>query len=232
VWCEQIAYAVADQLLFTNARQRDHMLSYCSNGTLAELAQAKAVVSPHPTLPRDFYTRVHSGYRIDEEAVNLAYFGAFYSTRDLDDILVAIAGTESAVQSRLRLHVFTGKPSALTDRLAGLGLSNVVAANPYVDYLEFLNLSTRFDCLIVNDAATADSHQFNPYLPSKLSDYIGSGTPVWGLVEPGSPLSGHALEFASPIGDVLAARTVLARMVAEKFPAPVTDVGARTPLPL
>ena len=69
----------------------------------------------------------------------------------------------------------------------------------------------------MNDASTSGTHEFNPYLPSKLSDYVGSGTRVWGLVEAGSPLSGEALDFASPIGDVSAARAVLTRMVAEKF---------------
>ena len=51
---------------------------------------------------------------------------------------------------------------------------------PYVRYLEFLNLTTKFDCLIVNDAATGASHARNPYLPSKWADYRGAGTPVWG----------------------------------------------------
>ena len=228
VWCEEIAYALADQLLFTNVQQRDHMLSYCSNARLAELARNKAVVAPQPTLPLDFYTRLDSQYRLTDRAVNLAYFGAFYSTRDLDDILLALAGAEPAIQSRLRLHVFTSKPSSLVDRLASLGLSEVVAANSYVEYFEFLNLTTKVDYLIVNDASTSGSHQFNPYLPSKLSDYVGSGTRVWGLVEAGSPLSGHALDFASPIGDVSAARAVLTRMVAEKFSEIPTVVTLET----
>ena len=41
-------------------------------------------------------------------------------------------------------------------------------------FFEFLNLTTKFDCLIVNDANTKDYKEINPYLPSKLSDYLGS----------------------------------------------------------
>ncbi|MGH3682646.1 MAG: hypothetical protein ACRDT2_20635, partial [Natronosporangium sp.] len=219
VWCEEVAYALADELIFTNENQLDYMLSYCADPGLVELVRRKAVVSPHPTLPEDFYSIVAPDYPLEPELAQLAYFGVFYATRGLDDVLRAVAGSDPSTRERVRVHVFTSKPGPLRNRVAELGIGSLVRVGGYVDYLAFLNLTTRFDCLVVNDAVTGEYHARNPYLPSKWSDYRGSGTPVWGLVEAGSPVSRQPLAFRSPVGDIEAAKQVLSRIVRAKTAA-------------
>jgi glycosyltransferase involved in cell wall biosynthesis len=213
IWCEELTYALADQLVFTNENQMEYMLGYCSDPSLAHTARRKALIDPHPTLPARFYTMVERDYSLEPGRTHLAYFGNFYATRGLDDVLTAIANADREIRDGVRLHVFTPTPEDLERRAGELGISKNVSVGPYVRYLEFLNLATKFDCLIVNDAVTAASHPRNPYLPSKWSDYRGSGTPVWGLVERGSPLSEHALDYVSPVGDVASAIGILARLI-------------------
>ncbi|NUO60988.1 MAG: glycosyltransferase [Hamadaea sp.] len=213
VWCEEVAYALADEIVFTNVNQRDYMLSYCSDAGLAARVREKAVIAPHPTLPPLFYELETLPYALPDGLVHLAYFGNFYATRGLDEILQAIAAVEPEASARLRLHVFTSKPDDLRERSAELGIADRVQVGPYAGFLEFLNLTTRFDCLIVNDAVTGDTHTANPYLPSKWSDYRGSGTPVWGVVEEGSPLSRQPVAYRSVVGDVDAAVAVLRQLV-------------------
>ncbi|MEV0157017.1 glycosyltransferase [Micromonospora sp. NPDC050686] len=216
IWTEEVAYALADEIIFTNENQMEYMLSYCSNPELAEIARKKAVVSPHPTLSPNFYSMTETDYPLEPGVAHIAYFGNFYATRGLDDVLAGIAAQDSWTRAHLRMHVFTTKPEELQKRAAELGISDAVRVGPYAQYLGFLNLTTKFDCLLVNDAITGDSHAQNPYLPSKWSDYKGSGSPVWGLVEAGSPLSRQPLHFQSPVGDVAAAAEVLARIVRDK----------------
>jgi glycosyltransferase involved in cell wall biosynthesis len=213
VWCEELAYALADELIFTNEDQMEHMLGYCSNRSVADAARRKARIDPHPTLPTHFYSMIQHEYALDDGRVHLAYFGNFYATRGLDDVLRAIARADVGTRDRLRLHVFTSRPAELELRASALGVSECVRVGPYVRFLEFLNLSTKFDCLIVNDAATDLSHGRNPYLPSKWSDYRGSGSPIWGLVERGSPLSRQPLDHRSAVGDVDAAARALKLIV-------------------
>ncbi|WP_157180940.1 glycosyltransferase [Actinopolymorpha alba] len=215
VWCEYLAYAFADVLVFTNQNQLDYMLGYCPVPEVAELARDKALISPHPTLTPAFYSMVEESYPLDPTVANLAYFGTFYATRGLDDVLMALAALDQETRERIRLHVFTSRPDDLREHVDRLGVSELVRINAYVRFLAFLNLSTKFDCLIVNDALTAESHARNPYLPSKWSDYHGSGRPVWGLVEEGSPMSTRPLAFVSPVGDVAAAQDVLRKIAAE-----------------
>lgn len=212
VWCEELAYALADELIFTNQQQLDHMLGYCTSQPVAARARAKAVISPQPTLPPEFYTLAGHEYPLEAGVAHLGYFGNFYATRGLDDVLAALAalaGDDPGTGERVRLHVFTTKPDELDRRARELGVAGLVRVGPYLRYLEFLRLTRELDCLVVNDAATGGRHGRNPYLPSKWADYRGSGTPVWGIVEPGSPLSGEPLDYASPVGDVAAAREVL-----------------------
>ncbi len=221
-WCEYLAYALADRLVFTNPNQLDYMLSYTPVPQIAATVREKAVISPHPTLAPAFYAMADQTYSLEPGIAHVGYFGNFYATRGLGDVLTALAGLDPATRERLRLHVFTGKADALRAHVAELGIADLVRINPYVRYLAFLNLASKFDCLVVNDALTSDTHARNPYLPSKWSDYAGSGRPVWGLVEDGSPMSTRPLDHLSPVGDVGAAQDVLRKLAADA-------VEARTP---
>lgn len=215
-WCEHLPFVLADEVVFTNEHQREYMLGYCKDPALVAVVRGKAVVRPQPTLPAELYTAVDTWYPLRSRAIHLAYFGAFYATRGIDDLLVAIGQLDRAVRRRLRLHVFTNRPKEVRWRARKLRAGRAVVARGYRPYLEFLHLTTKFDWLVVNDAATADSHACNPYLPSKWSDYRGSGRPVWGLVEAGSPLSAQPLDHTTAIGDVGAARAFLEKLVADR----------------
>ncbi len=225
-WLETITYALADEITFTNENQRGFMLERFPDDALRARAATHSVVSHHPVPPTRFYRTVTSDYELPNGKVNLAYFGVFYATRGLSEVWQALRRLPRAARQSLVLHVFTSKPDELSAELADAGLADVVRANPYVSYLEYLNLASRMDVLIVNDARTIGIHDRNPYLPSKWSDYSGSGSAVWGIVEPGSVLSGQPLDHRSELGDADGALRVLADLARGRRqvrpPAPAT----------
>jgi poly(ribitol-phosphate) beta-N-acetylglucosaminyltransferase len=213
-WCEQIAYHLADELMFTNRNQLQVMLEECPPA-LRDTVRAKAVVVPQPVLPPRFYQRVSVESPAVPGVATIAYFGAFYPTRGLGEVFEALASLDDRVRRSLRLHVYTAGVEPVRQALAGQPFADVVEVREYRPYLEFLALTTRYDALLVNDATTTGTgHPVNPYLPSKYSDYRGSGTPVWGHVEPGSVLSGEDLDLVSTVGDVASVREVLEQIVA------------------
>lgn len=208
-WCEALAYALADELVFTNELQREYMAGYCPDGPLREALREKSRVAPHP-IPAAVFTGLRqSSHTLDPTRVNIGYFGSFYVSRGLAEVTRALAGLAPEQRSRLCLHVFTDRPEESAAEVAQANLSDVVRVSGYLPYLEFLALIRRFDVLLVNDAATSSTHPVNPYLPSKLSDYLGSGRPIWAVAEPGSVLSGMPLAHRSGIGDVAGAAAVL-----------------------
>lgn len=211
-WAETVAYAFAHRIVFTNPHQRDLMLSRIEDEALRERAEERAEVSAHPTLPPQFYALHEPTLDLDPGVRHLAYFGSFYASRGLGTVLAALGGLPGDLRQRLHLHVFTSDRTALDEEVGRRGLGRSVTSRPYAGYLDFLALSTRMDLLIVNDAVTAGVFEANPYLPSKWSDYRGSGRPVWGLVEHGSCLSREPLDHRSPADHVTAAVQVLARV--------------------
>lgn len=218
-WCEAAAFALADRLLFTNELQREFMLAHCADERLAELARAKSSVSPHPVLPAQYYSMAEPAYRLDPARRNIAYFGNFYANRGVGIVLGALAGIAAEDRKQIALHVFTANPDELRPLVDQRDLADCVRVNGFVDYLDFLALSRRMDCLLVNDAVTPGAG-VNPFLPSKWSDYRGSGQPVWGIVEEGSSLDGQPLDYRSPVEHLTAAMQVLVRIARQPAGSP------------
>jgi hypothetical protein len=179
-------------------------------------------------MPAELYTASAAEYELEPGIVHIGYFGVFYATRGLTEVVAALRALPAEDRARIRFHVFTVKPDALTQEAEEAGISDVLVARPYVSYLEFLNLTTRFDALLVNDARTIGIHEINPYLPSKYADYAGSGREIWGIVEPGSVLSTCRLDHRSDLGDVDGAVAVLQQLAARGPARTAPDVTARS----
>lgn len=212
-WAEHVAYALADRLLFTNPHQLTYMLSYLEDPRLQERVRERAVVEPHPTLPARYYSLDRSHRLNTAGRCSIGYFGTFYANRAMGDVLRALGTLDPTIRSRLALHLYTPKNAELTRAVRQHGLEGVVIVHEELPYMRMLGALAEFDCLLVSDADTASGgHELNPFLPSKLSDYRGAGTPVWALVEPGSTLSRYAAEYHNRLGDVSGMAVTLERL--------------------
>jgi hypothetical protein len=215
-WVERLVYALADDIIFTNDHQRRLMLDHCDDPGLVRRALSISQVHAHPALPRTFYDLAPVALDRRHDAVHLAYFGAFYDTRHLGDLVQAMLRLPQRDRDHVRLHVYTPDPSRLTLQLTRLGLAGSVTAHAYKPVLEFLHLTTQFDVLVAEDARTTECHDLNPYLPSKVADYAGSGTPVWVIYEPGSVMSTMPFDHRSALGDVDDAYRVLQGLIRDR----------------
>lgn len=212
-WVEHLPFVLADEIVFTNENQRSFMIGGIADQALAERVQSVATVSHHPTLPSEFYEMAPSDYELDPGRANIGYFGVFYPRRGLTEVTESLARLSAGDRERIKLHVFTVQHKRIRAEVAEVGLGDVIQVNPYAPFLEFLNVTKRFDALIVNDADTSGKG-INPYLPSKLSDYLGSGSPIWSIVEPGSVMSTLDLTYRTNLGDVDGAESVLKQIIA------------------
>jgi hypothetical protein len=144
--------------------------------------------------------------------VHIGYFGNFYVNRGLEDLTAALRGLSAADRARVELHIFTDEPETLVLETIEHGLSDVITVNPLLGYTEYLNILTRIDVLLITDFSTPH-YDPNPYLPSKLSDYRGSGSPIWSLYEPGSVLSTEKTDYATQLGDAAGVARVLRELL-------------------
>lgn len=213
-WCETLPYLFSDEIIFTCTNQRDYMLSKIQDEDIRKLAFEKSIISHHPTLDDFYYTLGNNTYPINSHVKNIGYFGAFYSKRNLNDVLQALKKYNASGNKGLILHVFTEQENDAVSFVKECGLSDVIKVNGYLSYLDFLSIIKNFDCLIVNDAQVKEQKGINPYLPSKISDYLGAGVPIWSIFEEGSALSKiGGIKYRSRLGSIKDAEDVLHNIV-------------------
>jgi len=196
---------LADTLTFSNQNQVDEVLGFYEP-RFQDVVKRKVQVSAQPAPPAAAYSARPVELELDPNGFNIGYFGNFYTNRGLGDYVHALEAIPEA--ERPTLHVFSNADASTGADVPGVHL------HPALSYLEFLNALTQFDALLVVDTDTSGtSYAKNPFLPSKYSDYKGSGVPIWAMVEAGSPLDREGLEFASALGSAEQAQSVLKRLL-------------------
>lgn len=172
---ETWVYEAADHIFFTNTNQRAVMLQQAAP-ELTMRAWEHSRVLTHPVLDTRWSELIAADYELDPDHINIGYFGSFYANRSADQLLALLD------DPRVHLHLFVPNPDEV-DR----GGRDRLHVNPAVDHLRFLSIGRAMDYLVLNDIQYAGD--INPYVPSKLADYLATGTTVLAFIEPGSILS-------------------------------------------
>ena len=173
---EQIVYEAADHIIFTNENQYLYMMRYNRTGIGEDQIKPRTLILAHPLMPFEFTDVMKSAYEVDSSRINVGYFGSLPEYRDRQNIL------NVCKNPAVTLHLFTIN----TKNIEELSGDNIKVAQN-CPYLEFLNLAKKFDYLIVMDS-DIDS-DINPWLPSKVSDAISTGTSVIAIYKEGSAMS-------------------------------------------
>lgn len=214
---EVATFVLADELIFTNRNQLAYMLSLTEDVKLRDVVRDKAIIREHPKPGPRAYEIVQTDYIAPPEMVNIAYFGSFYPNRGIGDVLVALSNMKDSVRRKIRLHIFSNKSDDVRAETLRLGVGPLVYTQGYLSYMEFLNATRAFDVLLVNDVERSENLRLNPFLPSKYSDYVGSGSDIWALVDEGSPLASKNVAFQSPVGNSAAIMDTL-ESIAQRIP--------------
>lgn len=206
---EALTMYYADELVFTNRNQRDFMMSFYKKED-QETFLKKSIVRSQLKPDAGLYELVEANYPLDREEINIGYFGSFYKNRGIGEVAIALESLPQHERQKLHLHVFTPDPNSAGANLKVMAPRARVTVNRGLPYLEFLNLATKLDVLVVNDVDVNGTElPTNPFLPSKYSDYIGAGTNVWGIVADGSPLAELSMKYRSRTGDSESIKDVL-----------------------
>ena len=205
---EYLTFLFADRIIFTNENQRDIILK--SHEELRDHVMEKSEIIPHPTLDSKYYQLRQSDMELDENDINIAYFGGFYYIlRHFESLFYAYESLNHKHKDRIRFHLFLNDDEFINILIEPLEFKDNIIIRKPLEYFEFLNATTKFDILLVNDTVTGESFEFNPYLPSKISDYKGSGRDIWAIYEDKSTLSRLDVRYKSDLSDYSQSRDVL-----------------------
>ena len=206
---EYLTYLFADKLVFTNENQRNAMLNQFPED-VQEFALKKSVIERHPTLDEKYYHVQSAELDLNENYINMAYFGRdYYGQRHFESLFYSIESLNHKFKDKIRIYLFIKDVSLMKKLISTLSSRDSFIVKKPLDYFEFLNATTKFDVLMVNDVVTDGVWPYNPYLPSKISDYLGSSRDIWAFYENGSALSKFDVKYKSDIRDFNSCRTQL-----------------------
>lgn len=216
-WCDVLGVIVADRVIFTNKNQRDVMLEPYGKYVLPAQLEEKAVVSPHPTLSSEFYnTPTSLSFLANPSDFNIGYFGEFYPNRSVGELVRAVGGLDAKTRNKIKVHVFTSNVGAAQESLKELSFdTSFVKIKNSKNLFAFLKLASEMDALYVCDVSIGLGYKLNPYLPSKLSDYLGANVPIIASIWPRSIISESRSIKQFLIGDILGLRLYLAGLIRE-----------------
>lgn len=190
---EYLVYLFADKIIFTNENQMEVMLSQFPIDIKGHVI-GKSEIKPHPTITDEFYHVNDVDLQLDDDCLNIGYFGNdYYSKRHFESLFYAVESLNHKYKDKIKIYIFSSNAGFIKKLIPS---DNFIVKKP-LEYLDFLNATTKFDILLVNDVNTQGNYKLNPYLPSKLSDYKGSGSDIWAIYEKGSSLSKLDLKYKS-----------------------------------
>lgn len=175
---EQWVFDNADHIIFTNENQKKYMLDN-NPPKNREAVENKAWVWHHPQISSKYANVIVADYQLDDDFINIGYFGTFYANRSADPMF------ELLKNPNVHLHIFTNVTDELKAKVKKI--SNRIHLHGLVSQFEVLNIASRMDYLFLNDIVF--DGDINPYLPSKLADYLAVDTHVIALIRKDTPLS-------------------------------------------
>ena len=214
--CEYLTFIFADEIIFTNENQRKVMLEVFPNQEITTFIKNKSKIIEHNTLDEEYYHINESNYEIDDEYINFGYFGVIFGKRTLEDFVNAFDNLNEEYKDKYKLHVFTSTITLFEQYLSKDVMENT-KLNFNLNYLEFLNVCKKFDVLLVNDTKTSEVYSVNPFLPSKLSDYEGSGTDIWAICEENSIMDQKEIKYKSRLNDIESSINTLNNIFEDKL---------------
>jgi len=183
----------ADRVLFTS----EEMLRLAEEDHSAAL-RGKAGVLPHAFVPEWYGPPAVSPRR--PGPIRLLHTGHFYGRRSPAPLLLALGRLHRrrSLLDRLQVDSYGSFPPKERELARREGLEGVVRVHPTIPYLESLALMRDQDALLLIDAKLTETAE-SIFLPSKLVDYWGSGTPVLAI----TPIPGCVARVVTETGGVV-----------------------------
>lgn len=214
-WIELIAYALADEIIFTNDNQKIFMISKITDALLSQRANQHSVIAMHPPVPNHLLRTLHPPIAEREGKIHLGYYGRYYKERGVEDVLIGLEQLPRKARKKILFHFYAPEKqlSEVRHHVRTHYRGSNIIVRKQLDYIEFLQSAKSMDWLLIVDSKVSALHGINPYFPSKYSEYSSLGVKIWGIVEPGSTLSRSRLDAISISGNPDDAERVLRQIL-------------------
>ncbi len=184
---EEAAVKHADKLIFICPEQRDFTLGQYEDG---ETYKEKSVIYPLTYLENwQMYKNLLDCPLVKHEVKQAVHLGRLYGLRRIDSFLEALKELNEEIDDldqKIVFHQYSEIQKEDVDRIREYGLDKLFMIHDKVSYKESIDLMKEADILVLFDTLMP-KEKIQPYLPSKIVEYLMLKKAILGICDPNSP---------------------------------------------
>lgn len=184
---EEVAVNNADRLVFICEEQRDFTLKQYSN--YEELLK-KSIIYPLTYIPQwDMYKNLLDVPKTNNSIKQAVHLGRLYGLRKIDSFLEALKELKDEdpnIEKRIVFHQYSEIQPNDVKKIKEYGLDKLFILHDKVTYKESVEIMKNSDVLVMFDSLMPDK-EIQPYLPSKIVEYLMLKKPILAICDKNSP---------------------------------------------
>ena len=184
---EEVAIKNADRLVFICEEQRDFTLRQYPN--YEELLK-KSVIYPLTFIPEwKMYSDLLDTPEINHPVKQAVHLGRLYGLRKIDSFLEALKELKEEMpdlNEKIVFHQYSEIQAPDVKKIKDYHLEDVFVLHDKVTYKESVEIMKDADILVLFDTLMPEA-KTQPYLPSKIVEYLMLKKPILGICDSNSP---------------------------------------------
>ena len=184
---EEAAVKNADKLVFICEEQRDFTLRQYPN--YEELVK-KSVIYPLTYIPEwEMYNNLLDAPKVNHEVKQAVHLGRLYGLRRIDSFLEALRELKREIpdlKNKIIFHQYSEIQAPDVKKIEEYDLKDVFVLHDKVTYKESVEIMKGADILVLFDTLMPGAES-QPYLPSKIVEYLMLKKPILGICDDNSP---------------------------------------------
>lgn len=185
---EEAAVLNADKLIFICKEQMEYTLSQYPN---AEELKKKAIIMPLTYVPEwDMYNKLISEKKKEvNKPLQAVHLGRLYGLRKINTFLEALKQLkeeDNDLSKKIVFHQYSEIQKPDVKKIRDYNLEDVFILHKTVSYDESVEVMKESDILVLFDTLMPNS-KVQPYLPSKIVEYLLLRKPILGICDDNSP---------------------------------------------
>lgn len=204
---EEVAVRNADELVFICEEQRDFTLKQYED--YDELLK-KSVIYPLTYIPDwEMYSSLLDVPKADNHIKQAVHLGRLYGLRKIDSFLEALRDLnkeDPEIGKKIIFHQYSEIQEPDIRKIRDYGLQDLFVLHDKVSYKESVAIMKDADVLVLFDTLMPKA-ECQPYLPSKIVEYLMLRKPILGICDPNSPsyriLKEYGFETVGSKADVI-----------------------------
>ena len=177
----------ADKLVFICEEQRDYTLSQYPN---SDKLKEKSIIMPLTYVPDwKMYKDIIDTKRVKNDIKQAVHLGRLYGLRKIDSFLLALKELNEEIDNlheKIVFHQYSEIQNEDVVKIKEYGLEKVFILHDKVSYQNSIEIMKESDILVLFDTLMPDA-KVQPYLPSKIVEYLLLKKPILGICDSNSP---------------------------------------------